>query len=73
MSCESVDLTPCRSWLLRAEEIARQAGDLTRKAVLEHRTFSLKQECTSDLVTETDQLVEHMIFESLKTSFPDHW
>ena len=68
-SCNGVDTIPCQSWLLRAEEIARRAGDLTRKAVSENRTFSLKQECTSDLVTETDRLVENMIFEITQNIF----
>jgi fructose-1,6-bisphosphatase/inositol monophosphatase family enzyme len=68
----SLTVTECRAWLLSIVDIARRAGEMVREALSTKRVFNCKQTSQADLVTETDQLVERMIFESLKKQFPQH-
>ncbi|XP_031232199.1 inositol monophosphatase 1 isoform X1 [Mastomys coucha] len=51
--------------------LARQAGEMIREA-LKHEVDVMIKSSPADLVTETDQKVENMIFSSIKKKYPCH-
>ncbi|XP_065676547.1 inositol monophosphatase 1-like [Hydra vulgaris] len=62
----------CRlHYVLTAINIANNAGNIIKDCYHQVKTVSTK-DCATDLVTDTDKLVEKLIFSSLKTEFPSH-
>jgi len=59
------------NYLRAAVEIIMEAGKIVSRAYYEVKKVSGKDSIT-DLVTETDKLVETFIFDSLKKRFPNH-
>eukprot|EP00118_Oscarella_pearsei_P003517 m.14597 g.14597 ORF g.14597 m.14597 type:complete len:281 (+) comp25848_c0_seq1:151-993(+) len=55
-----------------AVEIAKRAGQIVREAFDKPKTIIFKDGCSTDLVTETDDLVEKLIISTLKERFPTH-
>ncbi|OWF53509.1 inositol monophosphatase 1-like [Mizuhopecten yessoensis] len=60
-----------KDYLKTAVEVARNAGDMVKKAYDVDKSVVTK-ECYADLVTETDQAVERMIIKSLAEKYPTH-
>uniref|UniRef100_H2ZKT7 Inositol-1-monophosphatase n=1 Tax=Ciona savignyi TaxID=51511 RepID=H2ZKT7_CIOSA len=51
--------------------LSRTVGSVILKAFKQPKKIQLKETC-ADLVTETDQLVEHMIIKAIKDTYPTH-
>lgn len=64
----SLNLEKCEAI---AVEIARKAGKLIKDTCGFVKSIESKQSF-ADLVTETDKNVEKMVFDYLKSEFPDH-
>lgn len=66
--------TQLQLFLAVAEQAAREAGRLVRKVIhtsREHSTVTDKSVQSIDLVTDTDQACEKLIFSRLRAHFPD--
>lgn len=68
--CESEVDKKKALYLERICSIARAAGAIVLEAYYKDKDI-LTKACQADLVTETDQLVEKFIFDSIKESFPE--
>ncbi|XP_019625588.1 PREDICTED: inositol monophosphatase 1-like [Branchiostoma belcheri] len=70
---ETVEVTAEQklAWLGAAEEAARLAGKEVRSAFYREKTVTMKSS-PADLVTETDQNVEKMVFSFFRRKFPTH-
>ncbi|XP_035676298.1 inositol monophosphatase 1-like isoform X1 [Branchiostoma floridae] len=60
-----------RVWLGAAKEAARMAGKEVRSAFYREKTVTMKSS-PADLVTETDQNVEKVVFSFFRRKFPTH-
>lgn len=59
------------TFLRAALIVSREAGKIISNVFKERKTVETK-ETSADLVTETDKLVEKLIFETLQKEFPNH-
>lgn len=56
-----------------ATEVAKEAGKIVHSAFLLARpSYNSKDGDQNDLVTETDKMVEQLIFTRLKSHYPTH-
>eukprot|EP00794_Sanderia_malayensis_P018992 gene18992-20903_t len=62
---------PRLEYLWTAVSLAQHAGEVIKEAFKSHKGIMTK-DCSTDLVTETDQKVEKYIKNAIKERFPDH-